>query len=344
MLFLFIASAFFSFFVCFYAEPIGKKLSVIDFPDGKRKLHDLPVPLIGGIAIMIPLIVVSALMSIFTDFTKLYLFLAAAILALFLLGFFDDRRGLPATIRLAISVLFVALVLFNVPGLVVTFLTFSFDSQFVNSGPFFFGLIIGSIFTVVCLVGLQNAVNMADGSNGIVTGMGLVWGLLLISYAPEHILPLLITFVVCIGIVMIFNLVGSLFLGDAGTYGISMMVGLAAIYIYNVNFTALTADKVVLMFLLPIIDTVRLMIHRLVSGRSPLSSDRNHFHHILRLILPPSQTVVIYITLVAGPSLLARFFPDLTWLWLLLVVIIYTIIVVFYFIFLSANQESQYLK
>ena len=331
MLIFFIAAAFFSFFVCFYAEKIGKTLSVIDFPDGKRKLHKLPMPLIGGIASMIPLIVVSALMSILTDFTKLYLTLGATILALFLLGFFDDRRGLPAIIRLGISVFFVALALFAVPGFMVTFLSFSFDSQFVNSGPFFLGLVSGSIFTIVCLVGLQNAVNMADGSNGIVTGMGLVWGLLLISYAPDHMLPLLITFVVCIGVVMMFNLVGRLFLGDAGTYGISMMVGFTAIYIYNVNFTSLTADKVVLMFLLPIIDTIRLMIHRLASGRSPLSSDRNHFHHILRSILPSSQSVVIYITLVAGPSLLARFFPNFTWLWILLVVIIYTVIVVFYF-------------
>ena len=75
------------------------------------------------------------------------------------------------------------------------------------------------------------------------------------------------------------------------------------IYIYNVNFNNLTADKIILMFIIPIIDTIRLMIQRAISGRSPLSSDRNHFHHILSNIFKDHNSIVIYLSIVAIPSI-----------------------------------------
>ncbi len=322
-----------SLIFCFYSYPIGKFLSVIDIPDGKRKLHENPVPQIGGLAIMIPVVLIAFYLSIFTALTKLYITLALASGLITVLGFFDDRKNLPALMRLFISIIVSFLALKYVSGLAVIFLFFSSDLQSFIGGPYFFGSLNGYIFTIICLVGLQNAVNMADGHNGIVTGMCLVWSLLLISYAPDHMLPLLFAFSLCLGIILIFNLSGKIFLGDAGTYGISMMVGLMTIYIYNINFNNLTADKIILMFIIPIIDTIRLMVQRVLSGRSPLSSDRNHFHHILSNILKNHHSIVVYISIVAIPSIFSIFWPNLTFVWLILVILVYFLFLIIYYFF-----------
>ncbi len=322
-----------SLIFCIYSYPIGKFLSVIDVPDGKRKLHESPVPQIGGVAIMIPIVLIAFYLSIFTELTKLYIVLAVVCGLITILGFFDDRNNLPAVFRLFVSIILSFFALKYVSGLGVIFLFFSSEIQSLIGGPYFFGNITGYIFTIICLVGLQNAVNMADGHNGIVTGMCLVWSLLLISYSPDHMLPLLIAFSACLGIVMIFNLSGKIFLGDAGTYGISMIVGLMTIYIYNVNFNNLTADKIILMFIIPIIDTIRLMIQRAISGRSPLSSDRNHFHHILSNIFKDHNSIVIYLSIVAIPSIFSLFWPNLTVIWLILVILVYFFILIIYYFF-----------
>ena len=61
--------------VCFFSFRLGTVFSIMDIPDGKRKLHSRPVPLIGGIASMIPVVLTALILSKFSDFEKLYLVL-----------------------------------------------------------------------------------------------------------------------------------------------------------------------------------------------------------------------------------------------------------------------------
>ncbi len=327
--------------LCIYAFPLGQYLSVIDFPDGERKLHDVPVPQVGGISIMIPVVLTIITLSFTTELTKLYFILAMVSFLMTALGFFDDRKNLPAVLRLLISIILSIVALWIVPDLGVNFLYFSKEIHSVIGGPFFMQSIISYIFTVLCLVGLQNAVNMADGHNGIVTGISLTWALLLIFYSPDHMTPLLIALSICICVVMVFNLLGKLFLGDAGTYGISMVIGLVTIYIYNMNFSNLTADKIILMFLIPVLDTIRLMGQRLIKRRSPLSSDTNHFHHILRELFRNNFSVLIYLLIVAAPSILSIFWAELTTVWLLIVLVFYVSIICFYYFFKDKFLSQQ---
>src|SRR3546814_5035214 len=68
----------------------------------------------------------------------------------------------------------------------------------VSDAPSFTGA-WGLPFTVLCLVGLQNAVNMADGKNGLVIGLCFIWTSILVIYAPPHLYPLLATLLAEIG-------------------------------------------------------------------------------------------------------------------------------------------------
>ena len=147
-----------------------------------------------------------------TGFAPLYASLAVILALFLLLGLVDDRRHIRPLLRLGISVAASIAVLVAVPGLELTFLKFSFLTNTFFLGGF------GLAFTVLCLVGLQNAINMADGKNGLVIGLMLIWTVGLLHFAPAHVEPVLIAFALGLAIALPFNLSGRLSLGDSGTY------------------------------------------------------------------------------------------------------------------------------
>ena len=307
--------------LCVWATPIGRAAGIVDAPDGVRKTHKRPTPLVGGIAVLVPVAIMAAVLTLTTDYSPFYLVLGLVVAGFLLLGFVDDQRHIRPALRLGISVAVVLVALAIVPGLTVTFFKFSFLTS-----PLFLGSFGGGLFTILCVVGLQNAVNMADGKNGLVIGMSLIWVALLALYAPGHLQPLLAVFGVGLAITLAFNLRGKLFLGDSGSYGISAAIALIAIYTHNVAFTSFPADAAALLFLVPVADVLRLMGLRVLQGRSPFRSDRNHLHHVLLRFMPARQALAVYLTLVGAPSLLAYFSPSETILWAAGALAVYAVI------------------
>ena len=307
--------------VCLFASRIGGWLGVVDVPDGRRKFHDRPTPQIGGFAIMAPVLAVAAMQAGTTDFEPFYVAVALALAAFLLLGFVDDRKQIPPTWRLAVSFALCLAVIVSIPALRISFLKFSFltNALFLDGWA-------APVFTLLCLVGLQNAVNMADGRNGLVIGLSLVWTLILFAYAPAHLYPLLAVLAIALATGFAFNLRGRLFLGDSGTYSLSVGIGLLTIYCYYVNFAIMPADLVALMFLIPVVDCLRLMAARVIGGRSPFSSDRNHLHHILSGLMPWERALPVYLAMVALPILAAMAWPRQTLAWAVLALTYYALV------------------
>ena len=274
--------------LCLAAKRLGHWLDIVDRPDGSRKIHHHETPLVGGIAVMIPVAAMAIGLAIATDLSPLFGVLGVAILGFFVVGLLDDRKHLKPAMRLGLSTVACLAFLWVVPALDVTFLKFSFLPNAIFFGTWSLVLPVltmSALFTVLCLVGLQNAINMADGENGLAIGLSVLWVALLLAVALSHMIPLLIVFLVSLIITLAFNLTGRLFLGDSGAYSIGIAIGLVTLYVYNVSFTNLPADMVMLWFLIPVFDTLRLMLVRGLAGRSPLRSDRNHLHHrIQRLV------------------------------------------------------------
>ena len=304
MLIAYILAGIFATLVCVFGPAVGRRLQVMDLPDGHRKLHVAPTPLVAGFAVMVPPIALVLVQAQVSVWRPLYLALALVSAFFVILGYLDDRRHIRALVRLAISAVAVGAVIWMVPGLAVTVLSFSFDD---SVPPIILGPWVGLLFSVLCLVGLQNAANMADGKNGLVIGISLIWTLLMFAYAPDHIHPLLTVLTITLAVSLVFNLSGKVFLGDAGTYGLSVILGLVALYSYNVGFATFPGDAVALMFLIPIVDTLRIIVARGAKGRSPFAPDRDHLHHILLLLMPWHWALTIYLTLVGVPSLIARY-------------------------------------
>ena len=321
MIWLYLVGGLVSFAICLSGNWLGRLLDVMDAPDGARKLHSQATPLVGGLAVMLPVVLSSLFLASTTAFSPFYLSFAAATAAVMLLGLIDDRNHIRPYIRLAISVVIGYGVILVVPDINVTFLSFTFLDS-----PVFMNGIWALVFTLLCLVGLQNAINMADGQNGLVMGMTLIWVVCLSAYAPTHLLPLLGVFAIGLAIALIFNLNGRLFLGDSGSYAISISMGILAIYVYTVGFDRLPADIVAIWFLVPVLDCLRLMVMRMVRGRSPFSSDRHHLHHMLQGLMSTRRALMCYLGLVAGPAVLAWAAPAFTLWWGVMTFVIYTII------------------
>jgi UDP-GlcNAc:undecaprenyl-phosphate/decaprenyl-phosphate GlcNAc-1-phosphate transferase len=270
--------------LCLNANRIGAYLKVMDIPTG-RKQHKSATPLLGGVALLVAFVPV-ALLYILSAASERWvgslLIWLASVAIMAVVGLADDRHSLSPRLRLTISFLVFAVAAVIDPTFNVRVLDFVIPEFTVGLGTWWFAI----IFTVICCVGLINAVNMADGKNGLVLGLSLGWLAILGLSSPQPLLPLIGFVGACLAVLLIFNLKGRLFLGDGGAYAIATAIGLLAIMIYNTPGThalrAMSADEMVVMFVVPVGDSFRLTYKRIRQGRSPMSADRDHLHHHLQ--------------------------------------------------------------
>jgi UDP-GlcNAc:undecaprenyl-phosphate/decaprenyl-phosphate GlcNAc-1-phosphate transferase len=300
-------SALATFVLCLSARPVCQKIGILDVPN-ERKQHPGATPLMGGIVLLFVVFPISLLVILFqteTAWIPHLLIWALAVAVMSLLGLADDRHTLSARDRLAVSFLVFGSAAIIDPIFTVRVLSFEYP-------PFEFGVGTGWLavaFTSLCCVGLVNAVNMADGKNGLVIGMSLGWLGLLATRATPAALPVFATLIAAWIILLFFNLRGKLFLGDGGTYGIATAVGLLSIASYNTagphSGRLVTADELIVLFAVPVLDSFRLSAMRLREGRSPMSPDRNHFHHhLLRWAGWPGGLFIYWVCALVPPLML----------------------------------------
>jgi len=312
-----IVAALVTFVVCSFAMPLGTSLGLLDFPDesGGRKQHARITPLVGGIVIaLVSLAAIAATLVLPVDLgptvERHVAWLGVAVAAMFAIGVADDRFDLSVRARLGIAALVLLLVTDAAPDFALAFVHFA-------DQPAVWLLGLASVpFTLLCLVGLLNAVNMADGKNGIVISLGLVWSAVLLRWLPPAIDPVMAALVGALAVMLWFNMHNRLFLGDGGSYALSALFGLLAIYAYNHRFAGIGADDVILLFGVPVIDTVRLLIVRSSQRRSPFHGGRDHLHHYLYSRVGWPLGLAVYIALVAVPNAAALLFPGTATAWL----------------------------
>lgn len=309
-----------------YAASLGKLFGLLDFPDeaGGRKRHARVIPLIGGLVLAVVGIgAIGATLGLIPDLApgveRHLLWLGVAIAAMSVIGVADDRFELSVRARLGLAALVLLLVIATAPDFSLTFVRFTGQARLHMLGPYSVG------FTLICLVGLLNAVNMADGKNGIVVSLGLIWSAVLLVRLSGPMLPVLTATTAALAVLLWFNMRSRLFLGDGGSYAVSALFGLLAIYAYNHDFATVRADDIVLMFAVPVLDTIRLVIARTVERRSPFSGDRDHLHHFLDTRFGWPRGLWIYVALVAVPNAAAVALPGTAPAWLGVTVIAYAL-------------------
>lgn len=267
---------------------------LVDVADD-RKIHEGAIPLCGGIAIFLSFACITLLERPVSPGLGFWMAMALIVG----LGVADDRFALAARVRFLAHIL-IALALIAMEGLGQ--LSFG-DLLPVEAVGGAVGLFV---LSVAFVVGMVNAWNMVDGVDGLAGGSAvatLVWILLLAIHIGEEGLAFSVTVLVtAIGGFLVFNArspwctKASVYLGDAGS---TMLGAIIAYFILRLADGAEGLAFPVLLWLvvLPVVDTLSLIVRRMLDHRSPMSADRRHLHHLL-IDSGLSQAVASY-TLIA---------------------------------------------
>jgi UDP-GlcNAc:undecaprenyl-phosphate GlcNAc-1-phosphate transferase len=173
--------------------------------------------------------------------------------------------------------------------------------------------VVTTLITFVFLIGITNAINLADGLDGLAGGMALLCLCAIaifsvVSGKPSVTAIALIEAGAVLGFLRFNTHPARVFMGDCGSQMLGLSVGALALLATQGETNALSAALPLLLLGLPIIDTITVMLTRIRAGRSPFSADRNHLHHrLLTLGFAHREAVVIIYLLQVVLVLLAYF-------------------------------------
>ena len=283
---------------------ITEKLNLIDYPDKKRKLHKRKTPLIGGLIIFlcfVYLIVIDQLFSINSNFIFKIIFILSPI---FIIGLLDDIHNFSPTNKTISLSLLILLFLY-------------FDKQFLLKELYFDDFkkiyLLNDLFsyfiTTFCLLLLINAFNMIDGVNGLAHSILFLWLIILIILFNLNITFYFFALIIFLSFIL--NYQGKYFLGNSGSLFLSSFIGLLTIYLYNSNLNfrnLINVEKIILIFLIPGLDMLRLFILRISNNKSPFSGDINHFHHYLVRNFYLHKAIILYLFLILWPFIFIKFY------------------------------------
>lgn len=265
-------------------------LRVMDLPGG-RKMHDHPIPRTGGLAIAIgatvpvllwcpPCALVNPLLA------------GAGLIVLF--GVMDDVRNMGYRAKFCGQIAAALIVI--VGGVRIRTL-----GGLLPGDPAL-PLYVSVPLTLVVIVGVTNAVNLADGLDGLAGGISaLSFGCIgYLAYLGDDLPAALAAWAVAgavFGFLRFNNHPATVFMGDAGSQFLGFMAVTLALALTQSGTNAVSPMLPLLLVGFPVLDTVAVMATRVRQGRSPFYADKNHFHHkLLRVGLYHADAVrVIYL-------------------------------------------------
>lgn len=276
-----------------YRIKISTALEITDHPDNIRKSHFSPISATGGF-IIFPYILSSLIYLNILSIIKLKILLISAFLyaSFFFTGLIDDKIYLSAKSKTFI-LLFVLFILIPLDkSLLVSYLAFKDINWFIllNQGSLF--------FTIFCIYFFYNALNFADGLNGIGIILCLYF-VLAIMFANNEFNILYLSILISLLFTLIPNLFGKIFLGNSGISFLAILISI--LFIENYNKGLIFFDEIALIVFLPTLDAIRITIERILNGSSPFNSDRDHFHHLLLNVFDKKYVFLPYIIFAIMP-------------------------------------------
>jgi UDP-N-acetylmuramyl pentapeptide phosphotransferase/UDP-N-acetylglucosamine-1-phosphate transferase len=306
---LYAASSILSLALCVSAIPriiyISKKKKIFDLPDNDRKVHSEVIPNLGGIAIYLGFSVIASLFVNSREFTK-WNYIIAATLILFITGIKDDL------INVNPSKKFIAQIAASV--IVALLADIRLDNLHGFFGIYEMPYWMSLFITIMGLTFVSNAFNLIDGIDGLAATIAIICTLFLgIAFAVVHNYS-----AACISFSLMGAIAGFLrynfqpariFMGDSGSLVIGFTIAVLSVLLTdtvkhfegNVLFhspKAVLLGTLSLLFL-PVFDTFRVFITRIMKGHSPFRADRTHLHHYL-LDLGFSHAKTVFILSVAS--------------------------------------------
>ncbi|HEX2121766.1 MAG TPA: MraY family glycosyltransferase [Thermoanaerobaculia bacterium] len=308
LILLLISSALTSYVATAIVRRGASHIGLVDVPDD-RKMHDVATPRLGGLAIIFgfgfPLLLLAANERAAELVTKNlpYLFGVLASGSLIVgLGVYDDLIGANAPKKFAVQ--------FGAALVLVAF-GFRFDEISLLGMNFHLG-ILGSVASMLWIVGVINAVNFIDGMDSLATVVSITTAAAFtaIAWLRDDYFSLLVM------VALMGSLIGffpwnkppaKIFMGDTGSMFIGLLLAAGSIAKPSKSPTAIAIIGPMIALALPVIDTLIVMKQRFAGKqRTPLgqrvarifTADRRHIHHILVARYGSAMKAIFWIWLV----------------------------------------------
>ena len=321
LIFFLIISILINIIIINYANPIARSLGLIDKPNKGRKKHSKETPLIAGLSILIFLIIIlvsNYFLKFILDNDFIIIFISS--IAVFFVGIIDDKIDLSPLKKIFLITIITYFAILSSENLLITkFYLSTYDT-------FFYIKYFPIMFTILCLLTLTNALNLIDGINGLAIGVVIIWFLsFLVMFDYQFAFTKDSNAQIFFGIIIlnlffifVWNVNGSYFLGDSGSLFLSYFFGMVIIKTTNENFTLdyaissfISAEQILILFLIPFLDMLRVMLSRITNKKNPFSGDRNHFHHfILNFVSNKKYVIWVYFFYVISPIALSLIFKE----------------------------------
>lgn len=261
------------------AQAIALRWGFVDCPDGRRKLQQRPVPLLGGLAVFGGWwlgLAITALAGFPLRLPAAMPQAAVTLAVLALVGICDDTWNLRARWKLLAQVLATLPIALSGCGL----------TQLACCGWTFNLGVCGPAATVLWLILGINALNLIDGMDGMASLTGLCICLTAAALdmwtGGSHVGTFAIGLAGALAGFLVFNFPpAKIYLGDGGSMFIGLALALASMRVARTEGGVTNLTPMLALMALPLADTTLAILRRSLSGRGIWYPDRGHVHHRL---------------------------------------------------------------
>ena len=260
---------------------LGRRWGLVDLPGG-RKIHTVEVPRIGGVGVTLAAVlslgVVTALGWASVADVGGWMPALLGVVIVFGVGLRDDLKPVRPVVKLVFQVL--AAIAAVSMGVRIGHYTLAGTTYELGW--------LGVPVTIVWIVGLTNAFNLMDGLDGLATGLAIIAAATCAAVSISRgdtqggLLLVALLGALCGFLPYNFN-PATIFLGDSGSLVVGHVLAVTAINGWQKGATALAVAVPLLIFALPISETVLSVVRRTRGGgiRQVFAADQDHMHYRL---------------------------------------------------------------
>ncbi|WP_411954036.1 glycosyltransferase family 4 protein [Alkalibacillus sp. S2W] len=252
---------------------LAKKYNLVDCPNDRKK-HNGSIPLMGGLAIIIPVLIMGIILQ---PESEHMLGIVVGGSLIIIAGVLDDILSLKPLTKLVIQIAAAVIVMSS--GLMIEALTVPFMGH-VDLG------ILSYAVTLFWIIGVTNALNLIDGLDGLASGVAAIaFGSILvmaISDSTTVVIYLSILYVASLLGFLVYNFYpAKIFLGDTGSLFIGYSLAVISMLGLFKNVTVFSFIVPIMVLMIPIFDTLFAIIRRTINKQHIMTADRMHIHYVL---------------------------------------------------------------
>lgn len=283
-----ISTLLFSAFIMPLTSKIAHHIGAIDVPKDNRRVHDKPIPKLGGLGIFASFLFGYMLFG-YHSVQMNSILIGSFIIIIY--GIIDDIKTLSSKMELLGQVLACIVVILYGNILIDDITLFGYNLNFgILSYP----------ITLFFLLGCTNVIRLIDGIDGLSSGISSIFfltiGIISFFQGKVESLEIIISFIMlgsCLGFLIHNFHPAKLFAGEAGSAFMGFIIGIISVLGYKATLiTSLVIPITILA--IPILDTLFAIVRRILKGKPVFEADKDHLHHqFLKMNFSQVTTVLI---------------------------------------------------